>query len=246
MRTAAPLIWPTRTLDNASLASAKGKVWTFVCTGTCCARARNPSASCRVTFATQQTVRSPHRSSYGNRGMPLMWIPPQTTVPPFRTALSATGTREPTGAKMIAASSSRDGVFRVAAIDGVPGEERVIAKVLLVRNAVAALPAGGRQPADADAIACLEAVSLLAQSLDRPDDLVAGHKRQLRAGQFAVHNVKVRPTDAAGKDANEHLVGAGRGNLPLRCLQPAARGRQDHRFEEVAVRWPHHAEASLV
>ncbi len=34
-----------------------------------------------------------------------MWMPPQTTRPPLRTAASAAGTSAPTGAKMIAASS---------------------------------------------------------------------------------------------------------------------------------------------
>ena len=38
-----------------------------------------------------------------------MWMPPQTTRPPFFTALSAAGTSAPTGAKMIAASSGSGG-----------------------------------------------------------------------------------------------------------------------------------------
>ena len=38
-----------------------------------------------------------------------MWMPPQTTRPPFLTALSAIGTSAPTGAKMIAASSCSGG-----------------------------------------------------------------------------------------------------------------------------------------
>ena len=42
--------------------------------------------------------------------MSLMWMPPQTTTPPLRTARSAAGTSAPTGAKMIAASSARGGV----------------------------------------------------------------------------------------------------------------------------------------
>lgn len=41
--------------------------------------------------------------------MSLMWIPAQTTRPPLRTAFSATGTKAPTGAKMIAQSSSCGG-----------------------------------------------------------------------------------------------------------------------------------------
>jgi len=38
-----------------------------------------------------------------------MWIPPQTTVPPFLVAASAAGTSGPTGAKISAASSGSGG-----------------------------------------------------------------------------------------------------------------------------------------
>ena len=41
--------------------------------------------------------------------MSLMWIPAQTTVPPGAVALSARGTKAPTGAKMIAALSGLGG-----------------------------------------------------------------------------------------------------------------------------------------
>ena len=41
--------------------------------------------------------------------MSLMWMPAQTTVPPLALARSAAGTSAPTGAKMIAASSSSGG-----------------------------------------------------------------------------------------------------------------------------------------
>src|SRR5712692_5286170 len=47
--------------------------------------------------------------SYGKVGMSLIWIPAHTTVPPFATARSATGTRAPAGAKMIAAFSGSGG-----------------------------------------------------------------------------------------------------------------------------------------
>src|SRR5262249_15155753 len=39
-----------------------------------------------------------------------MWMPPQTTRPPFFTAFSARGTSGPTGAKIIAASSGSGGI----------------------------------------------------------------------------------------------------------------------------------------
>ena len=44
--------------------------------------------------------------------MSLIWMPPQTTVPPFLVAASAAGTSEPTGAKISAASSGSGGCGR--------------------------------------------------------------------------------------------------------------------------------------
>ena len=38
--------------------------------------------------------------------MVLIWMPPSTTVPPLRTEARAAGSKAPTGAKMMAASSS--------------------------------------------------------------------------------------------------------------------------------------------
>ena len=42
--------------------------------------------------------------------MSLIWMPPHTTTPPLRDAFSAAGTRAPTGAKMMAASSCSGGI----------------------------------------------------------------------------------------------------------------------------------------
>ena len=59
----------------------------------CCARKvpyKRPSA--RARLATEETARSPQRSSYGKRGISLMQIPAHTTRPPVRVALSAFGT----------------------------------------------------------------------------------------------------------------------------------------------------------
>ena len=78
----------------------------------------------RVRLATERTVRSPQSRSYGNDGMSLMWIPAHTTVPPFATAPSASGTSAPTGAKMIAASSSSGGVWSVSPAHTAPSSHR--------------------------------------------------------------------------------------------------------------------------
>ena len=78
------------------------------------ASASSASASARVRFATDRSVRSSQSSRYGNEGMSDMWIPAHTTVPPLSVARSAAGTSSPTGAKMIAASSG-SGTESVAA-----------------------------------------------------------------------------------------------------------------------------------
>src|SRR5262249_7261742 len=70
---------------------------------------RNSSASQRVRLATEQIFRSSHKIRYGKDGMSLIWMPPQTTIPPFLVADSAAGTSAPTGAKISAASSGSGG-----------------------------------------------------------------------------------------------------------------------------------------
>ena len=49
-----------------------------------------------------------------------MWMPPHTTVPPGSTSDSASGTRSPAGAKMIAASSGSGGRFVVGPAHSAP------------------------------------------------------------------------------------------------------------------------------
>ena len=100
--TAAPRIRPVRSRSSASSARSSGKTAVSVRTGSSATSARSSSPSRRVRFATDRTARSPQRSSYGNDGMSLMWIPAHTTVPPFASAARATGTSSPAGAKMIA------------------------------------------------------------------------------------------------------------------------------------------------
>ena len=105
--TAAPVRCPSRRSERAQLASSSGYRVVVVWIRCSAASARNSRASVRVKFATERSVRSPQSREYRKAGMSLMWIPPQTTVPPGLTALNASGTKFPTGAKIIAASSSR-------------------------------------------------------------------------------------------------------------------------------------------
>src|SRR5438309_283482 len=121
-------------------------------------------------------------------------MPPQTTRPPFLTALSASGTSAPTGAKMMAVSSGSWGIT-------------------------------SDQPAHADALArrkILDIKPLDIKTVDSrtkrphpPDDLVAGHDRQLRIGQLAIDHMQIGSADAAGRDLHQDFAGARRRNRPL-------------------------------
>src|SRR5262245_22478071 len=106
---AEPSMSALRSRARASFVSSSGNTSTCVFTGIRGARARNSTPSSRVRFATERRTRSSQRSSYGKPGMSDMWMPAQTIVPPLAVARSAFGTSVPTGAKMIAPSSSSGG-----------------------------------------------------------------------------------------------------------------------------------------
>ena len=138
-------------------------------------------------------------------------MPPQTTRPPFFTALSAAGTRVPTGAEprrdfgvvaLFAEGKAVAGVgHRMAgksAVAGVAGEHRRVAKVLAVRQAIGTRVAGRAQPGNADAPAGSGRGDTGADERDDADDLVPGHHGQSGMGQLTVDHMKIGPADAAG------------------------------------------------
>src|SRR5688500_15388816 len=115
-------------------------------------------------------------------------MPPHTTTPPLRDAFSAAGTRAPTGAKMMAASTGAeqrrcfgvavaigqmkavarvcDRVRGIAAIDLVAGKARAIAEILLSVAAIGAGAVGRPEPRHADPVADGEPLHLGANRLD--------------------------------------------------------------------------------
>ena len=112
-----------------------------------------------------------------------------------------------------------DRPFRVAAVEVVAGEARPLAEVLPPGAAVAALPARPAEPRHAEPAAVLGLA----------DDLVAGNERQLRPGQLTVHDVQIRPADAAGAHPEEHLPRRGLGHRQLLLAERLARRMQHHR-----------------
>src|SRR5438876_831611 len=135
-----------------------------------------------------------------------MWMPPQTTRPPLRTAASARGTRSPAGAKMIAASSGSGG----GASDG-PAQTQPSASAC--RRAAAATASA--EPGYADPLAGAQRRDAGAYRLDGADDLVAGHHRQAGHRQLAVDEMEVGAADRAGAHPQPHLAGARLGRLAL-------------------------------
>jgi hypothetical protein len=103
----------------------------------------------------------------------------------------------------------RLGIFGIAAIGLVAGEGRCVAKVLAAGAAIGTNPASASEPGDADALAGREAGDAVPQLLDRTDDFVSRHDRQLRVGQLAVDDVQVGAADAAGAHLHDDLAGSG-------------------------------------
>src|SRR5579883_2714762 len=104
---------------------------------------------------------------------------------------------------------ARDGVFGIAAIDGVAGEGRVIAEIFRAGTTILASAISAVQPGDSDARSFFEAASVRPIFLDHADDLMAGNHGRLARRQFALDNVQVRAANSAGVNANENFTTAG-------------------------------------
>src|ERR1043165_2229448 len=113
-----------------------------------------------------------------------------------------------------------DGVFRVAAIDRIAGEARVIAEIFALRSAIRAIAIRPAEPGNAYAVANHECGSGLGTAtfgtlrslphfrsdLFQPaHNLMAENQRQLRVRQFAVDHVKIGAANSACADPYEQL-----------------------------------------
>jgi hypothetical protein len=99
---------------------------------------------------------------------------------------------------------ARVGVLRVAAVQVVAGEARLVAEVLGAGPAEAAGPVGRAHPGDAHALSRAAALDDLA------DDLVAGNDRIAARRELSGDDVQVGAADAAGTDLEPHLAGGER------------------------------------
>ena len=106
-----------------------------------------------------------------------------------------------------------ENVLGIAAVDGVAGEDGVVAEVLFGAAAEGADAVGSADPGDADAHA-VGTVGGCAVD-DFADDLVAGDEGLLDEGKIAFEDVEVGAADSAGEDAEEEVAWGedGRGDV---------------------------------
>jgi len=121
-----------------------------------------------------------------------------------------------------------DGIFGVAAVNGVAGEAGLLTKVFTIRAAKAAFAAGPAKPRDADAITGIETLHAFALDNNGADDFMAGHERELGVGQFAIEEMKISAANRAGANTDEDLAGCGAGGWKLNGPQGLSRLFEHH------------------
>src|SRR5581483_4505011 len=124
-------------------------------------------------------------------------------------------------------------VFGIAAVDLIAREARVVAEVLAIRAAVAAAPTGPPEPRHTHAVAPREAGDVEAALLDRSDDLVPRHERQLRTRQISVDDMEVGAADRAGANLDQHLPSSGTWLPAIDGTEGTSRSIQKHRTHVV-------------
>jgi hypothetical protein len=122
-----------------------------------------------------------------------------------------------------------DSELRITAIERVPGEAGSVAEVFRARSTERAFSARPSEPRDADAIAGCEGSDTGPHVDDSPDDLVAGHDRQLRVGKLTVDEVEIGAANRARADADQQLSGPRARDDEVGGLQGGPRSAQNHR-----------------
>jgi hypothetical protein len=96
-------------------------------------------------------------------------------------------------------------VFGVTTVDGVAGEDGIIAEVFQLVMAVPATAVNSAHPRDADAGACGKFGS--GSFDDLADDLVAGNQARTKRRQVSFDDVKVGAADSAGEHSKDDVAG---------------------------------------
>ena len=121
-----------------------------------------------------------------------------------------------------------DGVFRIAAVQLIPGEAGVIAQVLTSGETVAANTARVAQPGHSHPVADGKALHARAQLGHGADNFVPGDERQFGLRELAVNDVQIGTADTAGVDAEQQLTASGRRRRNLGLLKQRLRRLQHH------------------
>src|SRR5258705_4347667 len=123
-----------------------------------------------------------------------------------------------------------NGVGGIAAVARVAGKQRAVAEIFHSFPTIAANAAGVAEPGHPDPLARAQRRPARAQGFDAAHDFMAGHDRVADVRQFAVHNVKIGATYAAGSDPDPHHAGV---RLRIGAFAPGQRpagGFQHHRL----------------
>ena len=119
--------------------------------------------------------------------------------------------------------------FGISAIHRPTGKLGVFAEILAARAAVLANSAGAVQPRNTDSRAGGESFRVRPVLLHYADYLMAGDDRRFTGRQLAFHDVQIRPANAAGVNADQHLIVRGRRRWNFLQLQRSALHRRGGR-----------------
>jgi hypothetical protein len=121
-----------------------------------------------------------------------------------------------------------EGVLGVASVDGVAGEDGVIAEIFFVAKAEGTGSVGAPDPGDADAHA--QGTVGGGAFDDLADDLVAGDEGVMDEGEIAFVDVEIGAADSAGEEAEEERVFGAGGAGDFFDLKGLVRGVEDGGF----------------
>ncbi len=127
-------------------------------------------------------------------------------------------------------------VFRIAAVQVVAGEARLVAEVFAVAAAIPTFATGPAEPRHAETFAGFEFGHAGAERRHTAHHLVPRYHRQLAAGELSVMNVQVSAAHAAGGHLEQHFPGSGfrHGYLPRRERSAATFQHHGHHVHAFA------------
>ena len=108
-----------------------------------------------------------------------------------------------------------DGVFRIAAIDGVARVGGVVAEILAVPAAERAGAVDAAEPGDAGAMTDADGVDAGAEFFHAADDLVSGRNSIAQRRQLTGGDVEIGAAHATGFDLEENLARSGLGDRQI-------------------------------